>query len=180
VKLQIYLKENKARYIIYVFFYLFLILSLILRNYVYELYPLSIFLVILIFILSQYFSFGYRYFVGFAIILLCSSPFLLISKYERLAEYFTDYTYMFLVLGVIGYFLDNLRDKLRKKGYFKIYRFVFLSLLVLILFLPFIVYRNYIPELPDIIKNANYYVKKESVKLDGLKIEENIIIRMGN
>lgn len=180
MKLPEYLKEKKLGLSIYFLFFAFLVLSLILRNVLLGLSPISIFLMSLVFIFSQYFDFEYRYLIGFALVLLSFCPFLLIAKYETLAEYFAIYVYGFLVLGVVGYFLDNLRVRLKKKGYFKIYRLVFLSLLILVLISPLIIYREYIPKLPHIIRHKNYYIKKESVKLNGSQMGENIIITVEN
>lgn len=180
MKLPEYLKEKKLGLSIYLLFFAFLVLSLILRNVLLGLSLISIFLMSLIFIFSQYFDFEYRYFISLALILLVACPFLLIAKYERLAEYFANYVYAFLVLGIVCYFLDNLREKVKKKGYFKIYRLIFLSFLILVLISPLVIYREFVPKLSNIIKHANYYVRKENVKLDGSQIVENIIITIDN
>jgi hypothetical protein len=180
MKLSEYLKEKKLGLSIHISLFILLVVSLVFRNIKPDLYPVSVFLMSLIFIFSQYFDFEYRYFISFALILLVACPFLLIAKYETLAEYFANYVYGFLVIGVVGYFLDNLRVRLKKKGYFKIYRLIFLSFLILVLISPFVIYRNYISKLPDIIKHANYYIKKESVKLNHSLVVENIIITVEN
>ena len=177
MKLLKYMKVRKLCLSIYLSLFILLIVSLVLRNISPELYPASIFLMILIFILSQYFDFEYRYFISFTLILLVTCPFLLIAKYETLAEYFANYVYGFLVLGIVGYFLDNLREKLKKKGYFRIYRLFFLSLLILVLISPLVIYREFIPKLPNITKHINYYVHKGSTVI---KITENIIITVEN
>ncbi|GAG60015.1 unnamed protein product, partial [marine sediment metagenome] len=116
MKLLKYMKERKLGLSICLSLFVLLVVSLVLRNTKPGLYPVSIFLMFLVFIFSQYFDFEYRYFIGFALILLVTCPFLLIAKYETLAEYFANYVYGFLVLGVIGYFFDNLREKLKSKG----------------------------------------------------------------
>jgi len=180
MKLLKYLKEKKIGLFIYLLLFAFLMFSLVLRIFNPLIYPISIFIMILIFIFSQYFDFEYTYLISLALLILICCPFLVTSGNNKLAEYFVIYVYGFLVLGVAGYFLDNLRERLKKRDYFKIYRLVFLSLLILVLISPFVIYREYIPKLPDIIKHANYYIKKESVKLDDSQIVENIIITVEN
>ena len=135
-----YIKERKLGFSISLIFFVLLILSLILRYMYPQPYPIPvffmlfpIFFMLLIFIFSQYFDFDYRYFIGFALALLIVCPFLLIFKLNTLAEYFANYVYGFLVLGVIGYFFDNLREKLKSRGTIKIYKKVFLSILVIFL-----------------------------------------------
>ena len=158
MKILKYIKEKRLGLSIYLLFFIFLIVSLILRNILPGFYLASIFCISLIFILSQYFDFEYRYFIGFALILLVACPFLLIAKYKTLAEYFANYVYEFLVLGVIGYFLDNLREKLKKKGYFKIYKIIFLSIFIIFLvFCIFVENKDYIKTTPTVSKD---YIKK--------------------
>jgi len=203
IKMEIkkYIKKNKLGLSLLLLFFIFLIGSLILINIFPYLYPVSIFFVVLIFIFSQYFDFEYRYFIGFALILLIICPFLLIFKLNILAEYFANYVYGFLVLGVIGYFLDNFREKIRLKGYFKIYRRVFLSILICVIIgsVGFLVYKNYISEkgftlfirdgvmrIEEITKNRYlktfnkkaYYSKEKYVKVGETEIEEDIVINI--
>ena len=197
-----YVKERKLGLSICLLLFILLMVSLVLRNIELEdnLYPASIFLMTLVFIFSQYFDFEYRYFIGFALVMLVACPFLLIGGYEKLAEYFANYVYGFLVLGIVCYFLDRLREKIIKKGYFKI---ITLSCLILIITVtPIIFYGTYflgrLPRLADytvITKNAIvkssefikdkylrtfnkeiYYSKKDFVIIDGVKVKEDIII----
>ena len=185
MKLLKYMKERKLGLSIYLSLFIFLTVSLVLRNIKPELYPVSVFLMSLVFIFSQYFDFEYRYFIGFALVLLVACPFLLIAKYEILAEYFANYVYGFLVLGVIGYFLDNLREKLKKKGYFKIYKVIFLSVFVLSLASGIFIYKDYIIKYPinmylSKFHKEVYYSKKDEVILDGEVLKEDIIIKIDN
>ena len=201
MEIKKYIKKNKLGLSLLLLFFIFLSGSLILRNIFTYLYPVSIFFVILIFIFSQYFDFEYRYFIGFALILLIICSFLLIFKLNILAEYFANYVYGFLVLGVIGYFLDNFREKIRLKGYFKIYRRVFLSILICVIIgsVGFLVYKNYniekiytllrrdkilmVAEIPknNYLKTFNkkaYYSKEKYVKVGETEIEEDIVINI--
>jgi hypothetical protein len=127
---------------------------------------------------------------------------LLIFKLDTLAEYFANYVYGFLALGIIGYFFDNLREKLKSKGTIKIYKIVFLSILVLFLLSSgFIFVRDFRrnPDYPVVIKeNFNkfttdvkdkyirtfkkdiYYSGLDAVEVDGKKISRDIIINIDN
>jgi len=185
MKLLKYMKERKLGLSIYISLFIFLTVSLVLRNTKPDLYPVSIFLMSLVFIFSQYFDFEYRYFIGFALVLLVTCPFLLIAKYETLAEYFANYVYGFLVLGIIGYFLDNLREKLKKKGYFKVYKIIFLSIFVLLIASGVFIYRDYVIKVPinmymSKFHKEAYYSKKDEVILDGKVLKEDIIIKIDN
>lgn len=179
-----HLKERKFSLSIYLLLYVFLIMTLIFRYRIEDLYLISAFLMSLIFILSQYFGFGYRYFIGFAIIVLITCPFLIIFKFNKLAEYFTNYVYGFLIFGIVGYFLDSLRVKLKGKKRLKAYRIIFLIFLILILILPPIFYRNYIEttfntvkqEYNRIFNKDAYYSYKEELKINGEILKGNIEI----
>ena len=133
MKISQFIKEKKLGLSFLISFFILLVSSLALRNIFPQTYTISIFFVVLIFIFSQYFDFDYRLFIGFALFLLIVCPFLLIAKLDTLAEYFANYIYGFLVLGIAGYFFDNLREKLKSKGTIKVYKKVFLSLLVIFL-----------------------------------------------
>lgn len=202
MKLYYYFKEKKLGISIYSLFFVFLVSSLVLRNYYPGAYPVSIFFITLIFICSQYFDFDYRSFIGCALILITACPFLLIFKLNIMAEYFANYVYGFLVIGVAGYFLDNLREKLKLKSYFKVYKKVFLSILIcFLLFSVFFAIRDYaykkdyiiliknkVIEVSKIAKNKYlktfekevYYSKKEEVILENETLKENIIISCEN
>ena len=173
------IKEKRIGLSFIISFFVLIIANLTLDIY-FQTYPMSIILVVLIFIISQYFDFEYRYFIVFASILLIACPFLLIFKFNLLAEHFANHVYIFLILGVICYFLDSLREKLKKKGYFRIYRVVFILILILLLISPLIIYREYISKLPKIIKHTNYYIKKENRKLNGSWEVEKIRINIEN
>lgn len=198
MKLSEYIKKRKLGLSVYLLFFTFLVMSLVLINNYPGLFPVSILLVFLIFIFSQYFDFEYRYFIGSALALLIVCPFLLIYNQNTLAEYFADYVYGFLVIGIIGYFFDNLREKLKSKGYFKVYKTVFLSILICVLLVSaFFVYKDYFGtrEYVLIIKNnavkvasqvkdsflwtfnkRALYSKKDKAEVDGEILNENIMI----
>ena len=122
MKILQFVKEKKLGLSFLLSFFILLVASLVLGNIFPKVYPISIFFVVLIFIFSQYFDFDYRLFIGFALFLLIICPFLLIFKLNTMAEYFAIYVYGFLVLGIVGYFFDNLREKLKSKSTIKIYK----------------------------------------------------------
>ena len=195
-----FLKEKRLGLSVLFIFFVLLILSLASHIIFHEIYQISIFFFIIIFIFSQYFDFEYRLFIGFALFLLIICIFLLIFKLDTLAGSFTNYVYGFLVLGIAGYFFDNLREKLKSKGTIKIYKKVFLSILVIFLLSSvFIFVRDYrnnsdytvvikenIVKLPAIVKNKYlrtfkkdiYYSGLDTVEVDGKKISRDIIINI--
>ena len=122
MKILKFVKEKKIGLSFLLSFFTLLVASLVICNIFPKTYPISIFFVVLILIFSQYFDFDYRLLIGFALFLLIICPFLLIFKLNTMAEYFAIYVYGFLVLGIIGYFFDNLREKLKSKGTIKIYK----------------------------------------------------------
>ena len=202
MKILKFVKEKKIGLSFLLTFFILLVASLVLRNIFPKTYPISIFFIVLIFIFSQYFDFDYRLFIGFDLFLLIICPFLLIAKYETLAEYFANYVYGFLVLGVVGYFFDSLREKLKSKGTIKIYKKVLLSILVIFLLSSVLIFvRDYrrnsdytvlIKE--NFVKFATsakdkylrtfrediYYSSLDVIEVDGKKISRNIIINIDN
>ncbi|MCL4386584.1 MAG: hypothetical protein M1326_09795, partial [Cyanobacteria bacterium] len=104
-----------------------------------------------LFIFSQYFNFDYRLFISFALFLLIICPFLLIAKLNTLAEYFASYVYGFLCLGVIGFFLDNLREKAKNKGKLKVYKlFITFFISLMIIFTIFFYFNNFLISFKDV------------------------------
>ncbi|MBM3700868.1 MAG: hypothetical protein FJW68_08185, partial [Actinobacteria bacterium] len=196
------MKEKKIGLSFLAAFFLLLIISLFSLSIFPQLYQISIFFAVMIFIFSQYFDFEYRLLIGFALFLLIICLFLLIFKLDTLAIYFANYVYAFLALGIIGYFFDNLREKLKSKGIIKIYKKVFLSILVLFLFFSaFTIVRDFKinPDYPVVIKeNHNkfisdvkdkyirtfkkeiYYSGLDIVEVYGKKISRDIIINIDN
>lgn len=174
-----YILIKKVGLSIYLLFFFILIASIILRNISPDIYLIPLICMFLIFLLSQYFDFEYRFFIGFAIFMLAVCPFLLILQYEQLAEYFSNYAYGFLVLGILGYFLDTLRENVKKKGYFKIYKVVFLSLLIIFLMSPIVIYRENVGRFFNTFK-TDFYVKKDNIDSNSPQIVGDIIITVEN
>jgi len=133
-------KDKKIGLSFIIIFFILLIISLLIRNIFPQIYQPSIVFTVLIFIFLQYFDFEYRILIGFALFLLIVCIFLLLIKLNTMAEYFANYVYGFLILGIVGYFFDNLREKLKLKGTIKIYKKVFLSILILFLLSSAILY----------------------------------------
>ena len=197
-----FLKEKKLGLSFLLVFFVLLVISLISRNIFPQIYQLSIISTALIFIFSQYFDFEYKLLIGFALFLLIICLFLLIAKLDTLAVYFANYVYGFLALGIIGYFFDNLREKLKSKGTIKIYKIVFLSILVLFLLssafifvrdfrsnpdYPVVMKENYNKFAADVkdkyirtFKKEIYYAGLDAVEVDGKKISRDIIINIDN
>lgn len=174
------LSKRKIILISLIFFYIILAASIILENIIPELSKISIFIIIVIFILSQYFNINYRYLILLALLLIVVSPILLIKEYDKLSEDFTVYAYYLLASGVIILFFEHARKKLKKKVYLRVLKIMLLSLLVLLLLAPILFYRNYIPKIPSIIKNYDYYIKREEIIINDEKIKENILITVEN
>ncbi|MFA5014521.1 MAG: DUF4214 domain-containing protein [Actinomycetota bacterium] len=108
--------------------------------------------------------------------MLFYASFILIKEHS-LAEFFEIYPYVFLVLGAISFGFDYVREKIKDNSRnIKIYRLVFLFFIILVIASPFVLYRKYMPDLINIVKNVNYYFKKNDIKLDGQRLSENIII----
>lgn len=159
-----YIKKNKIGLIIVNILFFLLVLSIIIRYSFPIFYPVSIFFVILIFILAQYFDLDCRCFVIFSFILISVCPFLLFFNLERLAEYFANYMYAFLVFGIAGYFLDKFRLKLKIKKRIKIYRIIFLVFfLVFISISGILYYKDYKVE-NEGSRNYTKIVEKYSIK----------------
>ncbi|MFA5014516.1 MAG: DUF4214 domain-containing protein [Actinomycetota bacterium] len=98
---------------------------------------------------------------------------------SSLAKFFEIYVYIFLILGAIGFILSYLRAKIKNNNRnIKIYRYVFLFFIILIIISPFIFYKKYVPDLINIVKNANYYFKKDNIRSKGVQLSENIIINI--
>lgn len=195
-------REKKVGSSFLLLFFTLLVVSLVLRNIIPGFYPVSVFFILLIFIFFQYFDFDYRLFAGFALALLILCPFLLIFKLKALAEYFANYVYCFLVLGIIGYFFDNLKEKLKSKGTIKIYKKVFLSILIIFLLSSMFIFikeywRNtdYAGSMKEtFVKFADntkdkyliafrkdaYYSGVDYIEVDGKKISRDIVINIDN
>ncbi|MCL4386582.1 MAG: DUF4214 domain-containing protein [Cyanobacteria bacterium] len=208
-----YIKKNKLGLISY-FIVLFLLISaLVIRYYYLGIYPISLFLIYLLFVLTQYFGFEYKYLIGSGLLFLIICFFLIIFRpkfeldylyihskqtgltamglflFHRMADYFANYSFGFLIFGTISLFIYNLRNK-----YLKIFKIIFLSIIILMLSVtPLLIYFQ--PDckiaLKDIgtlieskIKNNYfkifnkkiYYAKKNKAFINGEIKEENIKI----
>jgi len=86
-------------------------------------------------ILIQYFDMEYRWAIGIALFLLTTCPFLLIGKLENIAEIYANYTYGYLVFGLIFVLFDKLREKAKQTGRFAIYRKLMFSLIFVVVLL---------------------------------------------
>jgi len=162
-----YIKEKKIALIVNILLFILFIFSLILRNYFLQVYTLSIIFFILIFIFIQYFDLDFKYSIAFALILIIACPFLIANNYLRLAEYFGNYTYGFLFIGLVNFYLDGLRGKLKKIGKFKIYKYTFLSIFIAVVLV------SGITLLKDRIGPSNYYIFTDYIKNSIKAINKN-------
>ena len=189
-----YIKEKKIALIIILLLFILFILSLILRNYFIQVYVLSILFFIFIFIFIQYFDLNFKYSIAFALVLFIISPFLIANNYLRLAKYFSNYFYGFLFIGLINFYLDGIREKLKKIGKFKIYKYAFLSIFIVVVVISGMtilkdmiglsnfnyVIANYVKNGIKIINKNTYYSKTQEVILNKEKLKEQIIINIDN
>ncbi len=161
-------------------FFALLVASIVLKNFLnVEAYYYPAFFVILIFFLYLCFEFGYKIFIWFSLILMLLVFLFILIDENPLSELSGIYAYIFLGLGVAGLLLDYVREKVKKNSlHFKNYKLILLFILILVVISPFILYRSYLPHLPGIIKNISYYYKRDSIKLDGIELSENIIINV--
>jgi len=157
-----------------------LVASLILRDFLdVEKYYYPVFFTVLIFILAGYFEFGYKIHMWFSLFLMLAVIILILINEDSYAQTFGIYAYIFLGLGAAGFILDWIGGKARNnKIHFKSYKLVLLFVLILVVASPFILCRNYLPHVPGIFKNIGYYFKRDSVRLDGEDLPENIIINI--
>lgn len=187
-----FIKEKRVGLSIVFIFFTFLIFSLLLRIFfLNRLYPYSIFFIILVFILSQYFEFDYKLFIVLALILMLIYVFFL-SYNLTIAKYFNTYAYMFFILGGLVYLLSNLKEKLKNKVINRLYRVIFLYILIIVVVLSAIIFINYnsvfiknvILGSSELLKDRYlrtfnkeiYYSKKEFATIDGEKVKDEIII----
>ena len=193
IKIKSYLKEKKTAIAIVLLLFILFIFSLVLRNYFLQLYVLPILFFIFIFIFIQYFDLDFKYSIAFSLTLIIICPFLIAYNNLRLAGYFGNYFYGFLFIGLVNFFLDSFREKLKKINKFKIYQYVFLSIFVAVMIVSgmtvikdmvrssnFNIIVNYIRNgIKTINKNA-YYGMVEEVTLNKEKLKEQIIINIDN
>ena len=185
-KILEYIKAKKKGFILNLLFFIFLIITLILRKYYPYLFVYSILEVYFFFLFSQYYDFENRIYIIYALILLIFCPFLLIFNQDLIAENFASYVYGFLCLGVLGFFIDNLREKSRNRGKLKIYKFLitfFVSLLIA--FTIFFYFNNVFISFRDLqlsyLKNTNeqkyfseYYKSFDKIFVNGKFVNNKV------
>ena len=189
--------KTKRIWTIILIFLLF-ITSLFIRNIVPSLYVFSIFFMVLVFIFSQYLNFDHKLFILFALILFIFFFFLIIKGDFASAQSFGNYIFLLLVFSAIGFYLDNLKQILEKKGKNRLYKTAFLSILVAFLvFSIFIFIKDFYNNIEytaiikkgvlnstDVVKNNylrvfnkdRYYSKVDYAIIDNKRYEEKISI----
>jgi hypothetical protein len=173
-------KDSKLKMPVIFLAFALLVASLILRDFLdVEKYYYPVFFTVLIFILAGYFEFGYKIHMWFSLFLMLAVIILILINEDSYAQTFGIYAYIFLGLGAAGFILDFIRGKAGKSSIrFKSYKLFLLFVLIMLAASPFILYRNYLPHVPGIIKNIGYYFKRDSVRLYGEDLPENIIINI--
>ena len=184
--------------LIFLLFMLF-ITTLFIRDNVPSMYVFSIFFMALVFIFSQYLNFDHKLFILFALILFIFFFFLIAVKGRSgLAESFGNYIILLLVFSAIGYYLDNLKQILEKKGKNRLYKTAFLSILFAFLAFSIVIivtdfYNNVeymaiikksILNSAEVVKNnylrvfnkESYYGKVDYVMIDSKKYEQQFVI----
>lgn len=191
IKIKSYLKEKKTAIIIVILLFILFIFSLILRNYFLQIYVLPILFFIFIFIFFQYFDLDFKYSIAFSLTLIVICPFLIAYNHLRLAEYFGNYFYGFLFIGLVNFFLDGFREKLKKIKKFRIYQYIFLSIFIAVLIVSgmtvlkdmvrttnFNIIANYVKNNIKTVNKNVYYSKVEEVTLNKEELKEQIIINI--
>jgi len=160
--------------LIFLLFILF-ITSLFIRNIVPSLYVFSIFFMVLVFIFSQYLNFDYKLFILFALILFIFFFFLIVAKGRSgLAESFGNYIILLLGFSVIGYYLDNLKQILEKKGKNRLYKTAFLSILFAFLVFSIVIF------VKDFYNNVEYTAIIKKSVLNSAEAVSNNYLRVFN
>jgi hypothetical protein len=192
-------KAKRIWTIILIFILLILLITtLFIRNFIPSLYVFSIFFMVLIFIISQYLNFDYKLFILFALILFIFFFFLIIKGDFTSAQSFGNYIFLLLVFSAAGFYLDNLKQILEKKGKNRLYKTVFLSILVAFLVFSIAIFikdfynnieytaiiKKGVLNSSEVVKNNYlrvfnkdaYYSKVDSVVIDSKRYEEKISI----
>jgi len=128
-----------------------LIASIVLSSIFSYFGAIAVTLFILSLILLQYLDLEYRWAIGIALFLLAVCPFLLIAKKENIAETFANYTYGYLVFGLLFILMGKLRERVKEKNRFVIFKKIMLSLIFLsLLFSNYLIFPLILPEYKSI------------------------------
>ena len=149
---------RKRGLIIILIFFLLLVGTLVLRKTIPSLFILSLIFTYLIIYFVQLYDFDSRAYISCALLLLICCPFFLIFKNEHIAENFAIYVFGFLCIGVLGFFIDNLREKSKKNGRIKAYKISTTIIMVLIIFGTFLFYFSNIFNL--LLEGELFFLKK--------------------
>ncbi|GFP21571.1 hypothetical protein HKBW3S06_00798, partial [Candidatus Hakubella thermalkaliphila] len=83
---------------------------------------LPVFFFFLTLFIALYYALDYRYLIGSGLLFLLATPFFLIAGQEPVAESLANYTYGFLVFGLLFIAINSLAEKVRKRGYLALYQ----------------------------------------------------------
>ena len=128
-----YITARKKGSIIILIFFLLLIGTLIFRKTIPFLFTFSLIFTYLIIYFAQLYDFDSRVYISCALLLLICCPFFLIFKNEIIAENFAIYVFGFLCIGILGFFIDNLREKSKKNGRIKAYKIITTIIMILVI-----------------------------------------------
>lgn len=159
--------------LIFLLFILF-ITSLFIRNIFPSLYVFSIFFMVLVFIFSQYLNFDHKLFILFALILFIFFFFLIIKSDFASAQSFGNYIILLLVFSAIGFYLDNLKQILEKKGKNRLYKTTFLSILFAFLVFSIVIFMK------DFYNNIEYTAIIKKSVLNSAEAVKNNYMRVFN
>ena len=168
-------KAKRIWTIILIFFlFILFITSLFIRNIVPSLYVFSIFFMVLVFIFSQYLNFDHKLFILFALILFIFFFVLIIKGDFTSAQSFANYIILLLVFSAIGFYLDNLKQILEKKGKNRLYKTAFLSILVAFLVFSIFIF------IKDFYNNIEYTAIIKKGVLNSTEVVKNNYLRVFN
>jgi len=185
-----YILTRKKGFILILILFLLLIGTLVFRKNIPYLFIYSLIFIYLLILISHFFDFDNRIYILCALLLLICCPFLFIFKQKIVAENFANYVYGFLCLGIIGSFLDNLKEKSRNRRKLKIYKFLitfFVSLLIVSTI--FFYFNNVFISFRDLqlsyLKNTNeqkyfseYYKSIDKIFINGRFINKNLLMNI--
>jgi len=107
-------KLLNIKYTFFILIYLIFIISLILSTSI-NMGKIPFILAILFIIYYLIFKINFRLALAFCLLMLLSLPVLLILNYYKIADRIANYTYFLLLFTVLSTYLNEWREKLKKK-----------------------------------------------------------------
>jgi len=107
-------KLLNIKYIFFILIYLIFIISLVLSTSI-NMGKIPFILSVLFIIYYLVFRIDFRLTLSFCLLMLLSLPVLLITNNYKIADRIADYTYFLLLFTVLSTYLNEWREKLKKK-----------------------------------------------------------------